>query len=339
MRKLTLWIAEHPALTALLCLLILFVVLNWLAYCHARSMTHFVETNRRTRRTEKLRQRGDSLSFGDRLRLAVKGVALERPHETIRPDDVDLPYEAHTYRGGEGRLDAWYIPHPHSAGLVVLFHGYLACKARLLPEARALHDLGYACFLVDFRGCGDSEGDRTSIGYHEADDVVRTMNYARERWPDEPSIAFGQSMGAAAVLRALSRRSIEPNTVLLECPFDRLSSTVESRFASTGLPSFPAAHLLVFWGGLQHGYNGFGHNPVEYARRATCPTLLMHGLDDVRVSKEQIESIYNNLAGEKSLHFFEGIGHQSYAADRPDEWKECVARFLHARNRHVVAGR
>ncbi len=211
MRKLTLWIAEHPAFTALLCLLILFVILNWLAYCHARSMTHFVETNRRTRRTEKLRQRAESLSFGDRLRLAIKGVALERPYEAIRPDDVDLPYEAHTYRGGEGRLDAWHIPHPHSAGLVVLFHGYLGCKARLLPEARALHDLGYACFLVDFRGCGDSEGDRTSIGYHEADDVVRTMTYAREvPFKSQPifrvRLAAGGATGSRSLRQPHSRR-------------------------------------------------------------------------------------------------------------------------------------
>jgi hypothetical protein len=97
------------------------------------------------------------------------------------------------------------------------------------------------------------------------------------------------------------------------------------------LPAFPAAQLLVFWGGLQHGYNGFDHNPVDYARRVTCPALLLHGTSDPRVSCGQIESIYSNLSGEKRLYFFEGAGHESYAANWPEEWKTCVARFLHSR--------
>jgi hypothetical protein len=331
MRKLILWIAEHPTLTASLCVLATFLLLNLLAFRHARAMTHYVSSGRRARKIDSWRDRNGPRSLFAKVRLAVNGVTVERPVEEARPDELDLSYEVHVYRGGGGRLAAWHVPHEHTAGLVVLFHGYAAGKSRLLPEARAFHDLGYACFLVDFRGSGGSDGDRTSIGYHEADDVVRSVAYVRECWPDEPLILFGQSMGAAAVLRALGRHALEPEAVVLECPFDRLLTTVEARFASTGLPSFPAAQLLVFWGGLQFGYNGFDHNPVEYARRVTCPALLLHGQCDRRVSCGQIESIYRNLAGEKQLHFFEGVGHESYAAGRPEEWKMCVGRFLHSR--------
>ena len=331
MRKLILGIAEHPALTISLCLLAVFVLLNLLAYRHAWSMTHFIPANRKTRRTVNLREHAESLSFVERMQLAVKGVALERPDDEMRPEDLELPYEVHTYPGGEGPLSAWHIAHEQSAGLIVLFHGYLSCKAKQLPEARAFRDLGYRCFVVDFRGSGGSAGDCTSLGYHEADDVVRTVAYVRERWPNEPLILFGHSMGAAAVLRALSRQPLAPDAVVLESPFDRLLSTVEARFATTGLPSFPAAQLMVFWGGVQHGYNGFDHNPVEYARRVICPALLLHGDRDNRVSPQQIQSIYQNLGGEKQLHVFEGLGHESFAALRPHEWKEHVARFLHSR--------
>jgi pimeloyl-ACP methyl ester carboxylesterase len=331
MRKLILGIAEHPALTISLCFLAAFILLNLLAYRHAWSMTHFVSSNRRTRRTVNLRERVEPLSLVERLQLAVKGVALERPAVEARPVEFDLPYEVRKYPGEAGRLAAWHIPHKLSAGLVVLFHGYLSCKAKLLPEARAFHDLGYRCFLVDFRGSGDSDGDCTSLGYYEADDVVRTVAYVRAHWPKEQLILFGHSMGAAAVLRALSREAQAPDAVLLESPFDRLLSTIEARFTTTGLPSFPAAPLMVFWGGLQHGYNGFDHNPVEYARRVVCPVLLMHGDRDLRVSRQQMQSIYQSLGGEKHLHIFEGLGHQSFVESRPDEWKERVSRFLQNR--------
>jgi len=331
MRKLILWTAEHPTLTIGLFFLAVFLLLNLLAYRHARTMTHFVPAFPHTRLAESWRDRSEPLSLREKVRLAVNGLAIERPAENVRPDGLHLPYEAHSYPGGAGQLAAWHIPHERAAGRVVLFHGYAASKARLLPEARAFHDLGYACFLVDFRGSGESDGDRTSIGYHEADDVVRTLTYVRGRWPRERLLVFGQSMGAAAVLRAMAHHPIEPDAVVLECPFDRLLSTVEARFAVTGLPSFPAARLLVFWGGVQHGFNGFNHNPVEYARSVKCPALLLHGTHDQRVSSEQVQSIYQNLGGQKQRHFFDGLGHESYAAQRPEEWKESVARFLHGR--------
>jgi alpha-beta hydrolase superfamily lysophospholipase len=328
MRRVILWIAEHPTLTVSLLLFSAIVLLNVLAYRHARSMTCFVPSHRRNRAT--VHWLIKPLSLFEKARLVFNGVEVEHPVEAGTPDWFDLPYECHSVPGDAGQLHAWYMPQEHASGLVVLFHGYLACKARLLPEARAFHDLGYSCFLVDFRGCGDSEGDRTSIGYHEADDVKRAVDYAQAHWPDEPLLVFGQSMGAAAVLRALAQHTIRPDAVVLECPFDRLLSTVEARFAVTGLPAFPAAQLMVFWGGVQHGYNGFTHNPVEYARRVTRPVLMLHGTRDARVSSRQFQSVYDNLRGEKQLHFFEGLGHESYAGHRADEWKECVARFLHS---------
>ena len=333
MRKLFLWVAENPALAVSLCLLAVFLLLNLLAYRHARAMTHFVAANGRTHRSEEWRDRSYRLSLLEKVQLAVNGIAVERPTQDARPDRLGLRYEDHTYLGGAGRLAAWYVPHERSGGLILLFHGYSADKTRLLPEARAFHDLGYSCFLVDFRGSGGSDGRQTSIGYYEADDVERTVAYVRDRWPNERLILFGHSMGAAAVLRALSRRTIVVGAVVLECPFDRLLSAVEARFVSTGLPSFPAARLMVFWGGVQHGFNGFNHNPAEYARQVTSPTLLMHGACDPRVSCKQIDSLYENLAGEKELHRFMGLGHESYVAARSEEWKECVARFLHSRMR------
>ena len=333
MRKLMLGMTDHPALSISLCLLAAFVILNVLSYRHAWIMTHFAASGGRARGAEDWRERRRSASVLKRVQLIVGGVTMQRSAEPMRPDALHLPYEIHTVAGEAGRLSAWYVPRIEAAGVVVLFHGYGDDKSRLLPEARAFHELGYACFLVDFRGSGESDGDGTSIGYHEADDVARTVTHVRERWPDQRLIVFGHSMGAAAVLRALSRGAIAPDAAVLACPFDRLLSTVEARFAAAGMPSFPAAQLLVFWGGVQHGFNAFRHNPVEYARAVTCPVLLLYGTEDIRVSRDQIEAVYQNLGGDKRLHIFEGADHYSLLQGRVEEWKTCIADFL---NSHVL---
>ncbi len=135
--------------------------------------------------------------------------------------------------------------------------------------------MGYAAFLLDFHGSGGSRGSDTSIGVREADDAARAVEYVRRKFPNRRLILYGQSMGSA--FGAIAVNGVRPDAIIVECPFDRLLSTASNRFAAMGLPAFPAAHLLIFWGGVQQGFNAFRHNPVEYARNVACPVLLLHG--------------------------------------------------------------
>jgi pimeloyl-ACP methyl ester carboxylesterase len=137
-------------------------------------------------------------------------------------------------------------------------------------------------------------------------------------------------MGSVAILRAIAHHGVRPDCAILECPFDRLLGTVEHRFAPMGLPSCPCAELLVFWGGVQHGMNGFAHNPVEYASRVDCPVLLFHSQRDKRVSVDEVEPVCGNLAGEKRLEVFPEVGHEACYRTRPDLWIQHVAAFLEA---------
>jgi hypothetical protein len=135
-------------------------------------------------------------------------------------------------------------------------------------------------------------------------------------------------MGAAAVLRAIHAHDIEPDALILECPFDRMLTTVQHRFNAMGLPSFPAARLLVFWGGLQQHFNGFSYNPADYARAVRCPTLLLHGGQDARVKISEIENIRSNLSGPSVLKLFPAAPHQSYVLSHASEWRSSVGEFL-----------
>jgi alpha-beta hydrolase superfamily lysophospholipase len=209
-----------------------------------------------------------------------------------------------------------------------MFHGYAACKAGLLPEAKALQNLGYALLLVDFHGSGGSGASDTSVGFDEANDVAAAVAYARSRWQYPRLLLYGQSMGSAAILRAVAARGVAADALILECPFDRLLSTVENRFTAMGLPSFPLARLLVFWGGVHCSFPGFAHNPVEYAAHVQCPVLLLHGKDDPRVSEAQARRIFARFPGVKQFALFDGVGHGSLLAARPDQWTRAVSQFL-----------
>lgn len=313
------WLEAHSLVGVALTLLLLFLVLNLAAYRYVYAYTHFRPDGSSTVGTR---------SFWGRLQWLCWPPLQARPELNDHAQRHGLSCEVHTFAGGRGQLEGWLLPHADPSHLVLIFHGYRASKARLLPEAAALHDLGCTCFLIDFPGSGGSEGEGVSIGYHEAEDVGRTVAYARSRWPGLPVVLYGVSMGSVAVLRALAVHHVRADAAILECPFNRLLSTVAARFRNAGAPAFPSAHLFVFWGGVQFGYNGFAHNPMEYARRVTLPVCLLHGGEDRRVSRSEIQSVYDSLAGEKELHFFESLGHESYVSREPRKWKQIVADFL-----------
>jgi alpha-beta hydrolase superfamily lysophospholipase len=316
------WAWRHKTLTACGLLALALLALNLSAFLHARAMTHFTVGGTRTPEPE-------ALSFGQKLHALLLGVNIPRPENTVTPADVQLTYEVKDVVADDGSvLEVWQIRAEKPRGVVVMFHPYASSKATLLHEARAFHDMGFAVVLVDFRGSGGSSGNETTVRVREADDVLAAVRHARRFAPDMPCILYGQSMGSAAILRAIAVGGLEPAGIIIECPFDRLVSTVANRFTAMGRPAGPGAPLLVFWGGVQCGFNGFDHNPADYARAVHCPVLLLHGSIDPRVTTDQVQTVFDNLAGEKRFELLEGAGHQPYLDTHPEAWKAAVRSFV-----------
>lgn len=300
------------------------VAANLAAYAHARAFTRFAPTGRRTPSPEKL-------TLGQKVQVLAVGVEVPRPVNARTPATYGLPYERHVFAGNRGiALEAWVIPVDRSRGTVVLFHGHAASKDSQLREALAFRELGFRTMLVDFYGSGGSAGNETSIGYHESADVAAAFRYARELPGRGPVVLYGASMGAAAVLKGVGDHHLDPAALVLECPFDSLLATTRHRFDSLGVPSFPMAELLVFWGGVHQGFDGLAYRPAASASAVDSPTLLMAGDRDPFVTPDETRAIHSALRGPKRLVFFEGIGHDVGLRRRPREWKAAVGEFLAA---------
>ncbi len=111
--------------------------------------------------------------------------------------------------------------------------------------------------------------------------------------------------------------------------FDSLLRTVENRFETMRVPSFPAAHLLVFWAGILIHGNAFAHNPVRYAESVDCPILFIHGAKDPRARLADARRVYEAVPGpNKRFAEFTDSGHQSHLNDNRAEWTEQVSWLL-----------
>jgi alpha-beta hydrolase superfamily lysophospholipase len=294
-----------------------FVLMNVIACFHAYKFTHFADaTVQKTGNPEKL-------SFGEKLKALLFGINNPRPENKTKPTKV---FELVTLQSNK-RMEGWYIPVDSAKGTVIICHGFSGNKASMLDKSDVFNELGYNTFLIDFMGSGGSEGNQTTIGYFEAQEVCSAFRYIKTK-TQQPVILFGTSMGAAAIMKAMNDSSLLANALILECPFGSMLETVEARFHNMSVPSFPMANLLVFWGGFQNSFNAFSHNPEDYAGNIKIPTLLMYGEKDISVSRGETDRIFTNLAGKKALKLYKNAGHENYLKKYKEEWTTDVSGFL-----------
>jgi uncharacterized protein len=281
------------------------VILNILAYSGAYLMTHYSEPGQ----------------WG-----------LPKPNSSKTPTAIDLSYSSQRLSVNDDEwVETWLVPASgaEAKGTVLLFPGKDSSKAKqLLAPAQVFHDLHYNSLLVDFRGVGDSSGNTTTLGVRESEDVALVLKEADRLQLQRPLVLYGISMGSAAILTAIAQEDVKPDGVILELPFARSIDALRSRVRALHIPSFPLAELIVFWGGVQHGFNAFAHNPVIYAAQVQCPTLIMHGSLDQWTTIDEIKEILQNLRGSKDLVLFPNTGHTLLVTVDRELWKGSVDNFL-----------
>ncbi len=238
--------------------------MNVVAALHSYKFTHFANSDKpKTKNAEHLSLFGkiDALLFGISNPRPVNKKFPAHPFETIRLKS-------------NKEIECWWIKTDNAKGSVIIFHGYSGEKSAMLDKAEEFLKLGYNTLLVDFMGCGGSEGNQTTIGFKEAEEVNTCFEFLKSKG-EQKIILFGTSMGAAAIIKSINDYHIEPQGIIIECPFGTMYKTIGSRFRQMGVPAFPMAALLDFWGGVENGFEAFGFSPAAYARSIKNPVLLI----------------------------------------------------------------
>ena len=299
-------------------LIVIFFALNIIAAFHAYKLTHFTE-----QKTVKTKSPQDLYSL-DKLSTLLLGVNNPKPKNYATPI---FPFETATLQSNK-QIECWYATTEKPIGTVLLFHGFGGSKSDLISKASIFLNNGYNCLLVDFMGSGNSEGIQTTIGFQEAKQVTTCVNFIKNKG-EQNIYLHGTSMGAVAIMKAIKDDSLNPAAIIIECPFSSMENTVKARFKLMGVPSFPMAHLLLFWGSIENSFWAFDHNPLEYAKHIKCPTLLLYGETDPKVSLSETISIYNHLAGTKKLITYPNTGHENYLIKNSPKWENDILRFIH----------
>ena len=212
--------------------------------------------------------------------------------------------------------------------VVLYLHGNSSSRLEGLNMAEVLLSRDINLFVMDFAGCGLSEGEYISLGYHESDDVGNIINFL-EKLPGVGNIGlWGRSMGAATSLIYTSMDKRIKATVA-DSPFgDFRKLAKEMVLNQIKVPGFLVEGAISIIGKSVKNRNGMNINEIkaiESVKKCEVPVIFIHARDDELVPYHHSEDLLNNYHGKiKELKSVNG-GHNGR---RPNTLMEYVGDFF-----------
>ena len=121
---------------------------------------------------------------------------------------------------------------------IIYMHGNSSCRLEAFDLAQFILPANITLFCFDFAGCGKSEGEYISLGWHERDDVNVIVNYLRNQRKVNTVGLWGRSMGAATALLHADRDPSIAGLVLDSAFADLKQLVFELAQTHTKVPSF-----------------------------------------------------------------------------------------------------
>ncbi len=246
------------------------------------------------------------------------------------PADVGLAFDSLTCVTEDGlRLAGWVVEPPAPRGTVAFFHG-LRCTRDLMLERMAIFArAGYRCVAFDHRAHGESQGRLTSFGYYEGRDVATVLDLIERRWPEQPRVALGISMGAAAICFAAEWARCA-DAVILESMYHDILSAFTTRI-SAGFPHWYGwlSRGIIWMTERRLGVRLAELTPADHVGRlAPAPVLLITGTEDSHASPDDARRLYERCRGPRELVLVSGAGHIDLLDVAGPMYAERVLGFL-----------
>ncbi len=251
-------------------------------------------------------------------------------YRIINTDRPSFPVQTIQLQTASGlQLQGWYAtPDSTARGTVIVLHGVTTGKAQVIPEAGEFRYWGFNVLMIDFRAHGNSQGNTTTIGVRESEDVKLAYDYVRAKG-EKHIIFYGLSMGATTCMKAIRDYDLQPEAVIFEAPFRSLQTYYKARARLAGFPQQPFAFLTTFWTGVEQGFNGYRHSALNYAPAVKCPALVQWGEKDAFVPRDDVRAIFEKIgSADKKLVFYPNVQHESFVLREPVKWREEVGSFL-----------
>jgi alpha-beta hydrolase superfamily lysophospholipase len=245
-----------------------------------------------------------------------------------------------------------------SPATVILFHGF-KCRRSDVRPLRTFMFPDYNTLIFDFRAHGvhARKGECCSFGVDEVKDVKAAVDFVRShpQLKDKPVIAYGISMGAAAVIEAQASYDNRLfDAIIIDSPFDSMENVINRglnnvRYIIFGYDILKTVRILLqksLYSPIMDtilktclrlvGLDATSIStclkpvcPVESIKQITVPCFIIGCSRDETIPVEAFEKVYENAGTtEKELWIVDGNSHVDTFSHRPEEYIYKVRAFV-----------
>lgn len=231
------------------------------------------------------------------------------------------------------RISALFLtPENPNGHAVIVCHGLAHDKNSGIRFVQYLLNEGYSLLLIDFRNHGESEGNITTYGYFEKNDLLAAIRYLRDSLGSSVRIGIlGASMGASIAVMAAAESS-EIHAMILDSPFASLRQiTFEWAAQMTRLPKFLLllpVNLAYLWLLIFSRCSVPDVEPWQKAKQIRCPLLLIHGGADNIIPAHHSLRIFENAGGQKEIWIVDHAEHLGVYLMDTLEYQRRILQFF-----------
>jgi fermentation-respiration switch protein FrsA (DUF1100 family) len=277
--------------------------------------------------------------------LAIVGIAAWVAHQMTLVERVPV-YDHPTRHGLEyedvefpSRYDhiplrGWYLPATPDSRCIILLQGELHHRNSpgigALELGKALVHHGFSVLLYDYRGRGESGGQRSSAGDREQWGVLGAIDYVNSRAiPTRRIGLLGFSLGAAVAILVAAEVEDIPAIVADSAFVDSLLDLERITLHSVVLPRW-FMYPIVFAGRVFFHANFANVRPVKAIPQiAPRPVLFIHGAEDTVIPPVETITLYQAAGNNENLLWIvPEAGHVKSYRYRPEEYVRRVTDFF-----------
>jgi dipeptidyl aminopeptidase/acylaminoacyl peptidase len=258
----------------------------------------------------------------------------ERKPLMRNPGDAGLAYEEDVFPDIDGELilKGWFLTGNSSDRVIIMVHGNGGNRddptIGTLDIAAALVDYGYNVLMFDLRGCGESEGDMVSGGYHEKKDVLGAVEYVRKRGFTSIGV-IGFSLGAVSTLLAAAETE-DIDAIVSDSSYADLNDIMGPEFSKRTKAPQILLKPVLFMIKLMFGVDFSAIRPIDCVPEITPrPIFFIHGEDDDTIPVEHADRLYQAADNPSDrLWIVPDTNHVRAYITHPDEYIIKITEFF-----------
>lgn len=200
--------------------------------------------------------------------------------------------------------------HP-SSFCVIYLHGNSSSRFESIQLLKFISKYDISLCSFDFSGCGLSEGDYISLGWHEKDDVELVVQHLIKEKNIKKICLWGRSMGSSAAIlySSLIKQSLV-TCLVFDSPFCSLRLLSEDIAKKNS--KAPKCIMRLIWFYLKKKIlkkNNFNINdisPITHVGNITVPGFFISARSDKIIDPTQMKRLYEAFPMKKTIEFVEG---------------------------------